>query len=278
MALTLVAECGLNANGDIELLKLMIDAAHEAGFDAIKLQKRTVHVVYSKEFLDGPRESRWGDTQRHQKMGLEFSLSDYIDIDRYCRKLGIEWFASAWDIESQHFLDQFNLKYNKVASPMLGNMPLLRLIASEGRKTFISTGMCTLMELDDVVAIFKNADCPFELMHCNSTYPMKDEDANLRCIPMLRERYNCDVGYSGHETSVTKVCVAAVALGATSIERHITLDKTMYGSDQAASIECHDLKNFAAVVRAVPLMLGDGVKSITESEWPIRNKLRVEVA
>lgn len=278
MALTLIAEIGLNANGDVRLAKQMIDYARDAGFNCVKFQKRDIDLVYSKEFLDGPRESPWGTTQRQQKHGLEFSMAGYEEINRYCTGLQIHWFASAWDVNSQNFLQRFGCRYNKVASPMLGNMPLLRVIAREGKKTFISTGMSTLLEIDEAVNIFVKANCPFELMHCNSTYPMRDQDANLLCIPMLIDRYRCNVGYSGHETSVTKVCVAAVALGATSIERHITLDKTMYGSDQAASVECHDLKNFVEVVRAVPLMLGDGAKTITESEWPIRKKLRVEAA
>ncbi len=278
MNLFLTAEIGLNANGSEELAKLMIQAAHEAGFDAIKLQKRSVEKCYTKKFLDSPRESPWGTTQRAQKMGLEFSHAQYVEINKYCRQIGIAWYASAWDTDSQEFLREFNCSHNKVASAMLGNGPLLRMIAEEQKRTFISTGMSTLDEIDEVVNIFKKANCPFDLLHCNSTYPMEDEDANLFCIPRLRARYQCEVGWSGHERDLIKVCVAAVALGATSIERHITLDRTMYGSDQAASIECHDLKNFAACVRAIPGILGTGKKIITESEWPVRKKLRVEAA
>jgi N-acetylneuraminate synthase len=160
---------------------------------------------------------------------------------------------------------------------MLGHIPLLKLIASEKKRTFISTGMSTLDEIDEVVKIFKDANCPFELMHCNSTYPMKDEDANLRCIPMLKERYGCEVGYSGHESSLIKVCTTAVALGATSLERHITLDRAMYGSDQAASIEAHALRNFVESVRAVPLILGNGIKLLNDLEAKTREKLRINV-
>ena len=160
---------------------------------------------------------------------------------------------------------------------MLGHKPLLKRIASEKRRTFISTGMATLEEIDGVVKIFNEAACPFELMHCNSTYPMKDSDANLLCIPMLKERYGCEVGYSGHETSLIKVCVAAVALGATSIERHITLDRAMYGADQAASIETHALPNFVEAVRAIPAVLGSGRKDISENEMATRKKLRIEI-
>jgi N-acetylneuraminate synthase len=160
---------------------------------------------------------------------------------------------------------------------MLGHFPLLRLIASEKKRTFISTGMSTLEEIDEVVKIFKDSNCPFELMHCNSTYPMKDEDANLRCIPMLKERYRCEVGYSGHESSLIKVCTAAVALGATSLERHITLDRTMYGSDQAASIEAPSLNSFVKAVRAIPEILGNGKKILSEAEVKTRDKLRINV-
>ena len=274
----LIAEIGINHNGSEELAKLMIKAAHDAGFDAIKLQKRNVGMCYTKAFLDSPRESPWGDTQRAQKEGLEFSFRQYQEIDRYCKELGLAWSASAWDLDSQEFIHGFNVPFNKVASPMLGNKPLLRKIAVERKRTFISTGMSRLKEIDEVVELFRAADCPFELMHCNSTYPMPEDQANLLCIPMLRERYYVPVGYSGHETCLTKVCVAAVALGATSIERHITLDRAMYGSDQAASIETHHLRDFVETVRAIPAILGTGIKDVTETEWPARKKLRVEVA
>lgn len=275
--LYLIAEIGINHNGSVEIAKDLIHAAHQTGFDAVKFQKRTVDKVYSAEQLASPRESPWGSTFRQQKEGLELSRESYELIDEYCRSLGIAWSASAWDVDSQLFLRGFNLTFNKVASAMLGNKPLLKEIASERKHTFISTGMSTLEEIDLAVAIFRQADCPFELMHCNSTYPMKEEDANLLCIPMLKKRYKLErVGYSGHETSLIKVCVAAVALGATSIERHITLDRTMYGTDQAASIECRHLKDFVDSVRAVPAILGDGKKKITESEWTVRKKLRVE--
>ena len=277
MSLFLIAEIGINHNGDLEIARQLIAAAHAAGFDAVKFQKRTIEKVYTKEFLDSPRESPWGSTQRDQKQGLEFDRAQYREIDRYCRQLGIAWFASAWDVDSQLFLREFNTRYNKVASAMLGHWPLLRLIAEEQKKTFISTGMSTLEEIDKVVAYFREAACPFELMHCNSTYPMKESDANLRCIPTLRERYQCDVGYSGHETTLIKVCVAAVTLGATSLERHITLDRAMYGSDQAASISTHVLDDFVNSVRAIEGILGDGRKTIGAGEEPIRRKLRVEV-
>lgn len=259
------------------IAKQLIDAASDADFDAVKFQKRTIESVYTKEFLDSPRESLWGTTQRDQKEGLEFSASQYKEIDSYCREKRIQWSASAWDIDAQTFLQQFNCAFNKVASPMLGHIPLIKLIASEKKRTFISTGMSTLEEIDKVVNIFKDANCPFELMHCNSTYPMQEEDANLRCIPMLKERYGCEVGYSGHESSLLKVCTTAVALGATSLERHITLDRAMYGSDQAASIEINALRNFVESVRAIPYLLGSGKKVLTEAEKKVREKLRISV-
>ncbi len=278
MNLFLIAEIGINHNGDMNLAKQLIDAASDAGFDAVKFQKRTIDLVYTPEFLDSPRESPWGTTQRDQKEGLEFSESQYKEIDSYCKGKNIQWSASAWDIDAQKFLQQFDCSFNKVASAMLGHIPLLKLIASEKKKTFISTGMSTLEELDSVVSIFREADCPFELMHCNSTYPMKDEDANLLCIQTLQARYKCDVGYSGHESSLIKVCTAAVALGATSLERHITLDRTMYGSDQAASIETNALRNFVNTVRAVPAILGTGEKVMSEAELKTREKLRISVS
>jgi N-acetylneuraminate synthase len=271
----LIAEIGINHNGNLDLARQMIDAAAEAGFDAVKFQKRTIDKVYTQEYLAGHRESPWGTTQREQKEGLEFDLDDYKEIDAHCEKANIQWSASAWDLGAQEFLRQFDLSFNKVASAALGHEKLLREIASERRKTFISTGMAKPEEIDAVVELFQSMDCPIELMHCNSTYPMKDEDANLLCIPMLRERYGLDVGYSGHETSLIKVCVAAAALGATSIERHITLDRAMYGSDQSASIETHALKNFVEAVKAVPIILGSGRKEITEAESAVREKLRL---
>ncbi len=277
MSLYLIAEIGINHNGSLDIAKQLIKEAANAGFDAVKFQKRTIEKVYTKEFLDSPRESPWGTAQRDQKMALEFSREQYKEIDSYCRERGIAWTASAWDVDAQLFIRDFDVPINKVASPMLGHKPLLREIAAEGKKTFISTGMAHLEEIDEVVDLFQRSNCPFELMHCNSTYPMKQEDANLLCIPMLMKRYNCKVGYSGHETSLLKVCSAAVVLGATSVERHITLDRAMYGSDQAASIEVHALRDFVATLRKIPLLMGTGKKEISPSELAVRNKLRVEI-
>jgi N-acetylneuraminate synthase len=273
----LIAEIGINHNGDMAIAKQLIDSAADAGFDAVKFQKRTIDVVYSKELLDSPRESPWGTTQREQKEGLEFSKDQYKEIDSYCKDKKTQWTASAWDPDSQDFIASFNVPFNKVASPMLGHKPLLNKIASEGKMTYISTGMSTLEEIEEVIKLFREKNCPFELMHCNSTYPMKEEDANLACIPKLREKFNCNVGYSGHESSLIKVCIAAVALGATSLERHITLDRTMYGSDQAASIEAASLSQFVRSVRVIPAIVGDGIKSLTNSELSARQKLRINI-
>ena len=273
----LIAEIGINHNGDVELAKEMICAASDAGFNAVKFQKRTVDIVYSQEYLDGKRESPWGDTQRAQKEGLEFTAEEYDSLDSYCKELNIKWTASCWDLESLTFLRSYDPPFHKVASPMLGHQPLLRAIAADGKHTFISTGMSSIEEIDEVVAIFQQEKCPFELMHCNSTYPMPIEDANLLSIPMLQTRYNCHVGYSGHETSLVTVCIAAVALGASSLERHITLDRTMYGSDQAASIETKSLRSFVVAVRAIPQALGTGEKTILDSERDARGKLRQDI-
>ena len=273
MKVFIIAEIGINHNGDLEIAKKLIDGAIFAGCDAVKFQKRTVEKVYSKEELDKPRESPWGNTNRDQKYGLEFGKKEYDEIEKYCREKGIYWFASAWDLDSQKFLRQYNLKYNKIASAMLTHRELLEMVAEGKKHTFISTGMSTMEEIEKAVQIFKDANCPFELMHTNSTYPMKDEDANLKMIPVLRERFGCKVGYSGHEVGLI-TSVAAVALGATSVERHITLDRAMYGSDQAASVEIMGFYRLVQYIRTIELALGDGQKKITAKEKEIKKKLR----
>lgn len=269
----IAAEIGINHNGDLELAKNLIDLAVIAGCDAVKFQKRTVDKVYTKEYLAGPRESPWGHTQRDQKEGLEFGKEEYDQIDSYCKAKGIAWYASAWDIDSQKFLRQYDLKYNKVASAMLTNDELLEEIAEEGRYTFIATGMSTFKEIDHAVDIFRKKNCPFELMHCNSTYPMPLEEANLNLIAVLRDKYGCKVGYSGHEGG-TLVSTCAVALGASSIERHITMDKTMYGSDQKASIEPYELIKLVKDIRSVEKILGSGEKVLSQAEEEVKKKLR----
>lgn len=272
MGIFVIAEIGINHNGDLDTAKKLIDGAAACGADAVKFQKRTIDKVYTKDTLDSPRESPWGTTQRDQKMGLEFGLDEYREIDRYCRDKGIEWFASAWDLEAQKFLGNFDMKHNKVASAQLTNTPLLKMIAEEKKHTFVSTGMSTIEEIDSVVELFQKAGCPFELMHCCSAYPMPIEDANLKMIDTLKQRYGCNVGYSGHEVGLA-VSVAAAAMGASSIERHITLDRAMYGSDQAASVEIVGLERLVNMIRAIEKAMGDGVKKITETEAQARKKL-----
>ena len=273
MKIFIIAEIGINHNGDMEIAKKLIDLAADAGCDAVKFQKRTVEQVYSREYLNSPRQSPWGTTQRAQKEGLEFGLDQYREIDHYCRQKNIAWFASAWDVDSQKFLRQFDLKYNKIASAMIVNDELLEAVAQEGRYTYIATGMSTYEEIDHAVSVFKRHGCPFELMHCNSTYPMKDEDANLRVMDHLRERYDCKVGYSGHENG-SLVSLCAAAKGASSIERHITLDRNMYGSDQKASVEPGELKELVKNIRQVERILGTGEKILSEEELAVKAKLR----
>jgi len=273
MSITIIAEIGINHNGDMSICKELIDVAAESGCDAVKFQKRDINQVYTQEFLDSPRKSQWGTTQREQKLGLEFSVDEYQEIEDYCKEKGLEWFASAWDVNSQKFLRQFNSKYNKVASAMIVHTDLLKEIASEGKHTFISTGMTTYDDIQTAVDIFRKANCSFELMHTVSTYPMKDENANLNMIKSLREKFDCNVGYSGHEVGLA-VSYAAAALGITSLERHITLDRSMYGSDQSASVEPSGFKQLVGAVRKIELAMGDGIKKIIEAEVPIAENLR----
>lgn len=276
MKIVIIAEVGINHNGDMNICKQLIDVACKTGCDAVKFQKRDIDMVYTKSFLDEPRESQWGTTQRDQKSGLEFSKNQYHEIDKYCKEKGVAWFASAWDLNSQLFLKQFDCKYNKVASAMLVFNELLENIAEEGKHTFISTGMSTYEDIQNAVDIFRKSKCPFELMHTVSTYPMKTEDANLNVINTLRDKFNCNVGYSGHETGKS-ISIAAAALGITSLERHITLDRNMYGSDQTASMEPTGLRILVGGVRKIELAMGDGIKTVIPAEVPIAKKLRAHL-
>ncbi|MBO72150.1 MAG: N-acetylneuraminate synthase [Flavobacteriales bacterium] len=273
MSIFIVAEVGINHNGDLGICKDLIDVAVDAGCDAVKFQKRDLDQVYTQEFLDRPRESPWGTTQREQKEALEFDEDQYSQIADYCEAKRINWFASAWDTNSQIFLRKFNCKFNKIASAMIVHHDLLRLVAEEGKHTFISTGMSTYNDIQKAVDIFRHANCPFELMHTVSTYPMRDEDANLNLIRTLRDRYQCNVGYSGHEVGLA-VSYAAVAMGITSLERHITLDRAMYGSDQSASLEPSGLRQLVGAVRKIEKAMGDGEKRLIDAEVPIARKLR----
>ncbi len=269
----MIAEVGINHNGDLETAKRLIREAHLAGCDAVKFQKRTIDVVYSREVLAEPRESPWGSTQRAQKEGLEFGRNEYDAIDVLCRELGIAWSASAWDIDSQRFLNNYNLAFNKVASALITNIPFLEVVAAEKRPTYISTGMSTIADIDRAVQIFRNAKCPFVLLHSVSTYPADEASLNLSAMETLRNRYGVPVGYSGHEPSVSPSLVAA-ALGAVVIERHLTLDRSMYGSDQAASLEPIGMRNLVEMVRKVPRLIGDGSKDLLPAERPVAQKLR----
>jgi len=270
----IIAEIGINHNGSLDVAKKLIDVAVEAGCDAIKFQKRTVEKVYSKKVLDSPRDSPWGETTREQKVGLEFSLKQYDVINKYCKRKKIPWYLSCWDVDSQIQMRSFKTKYNKVASAMLLHKKLVKTIAEEGKYTFISTGMSTIKDIENVVKIFRKHKCAFELMHSHSSYPMPVKEANLKVIQTLKKKFRCKVGYSGHEAASYVVSLVAVLLGASSIERHITLDRTMYGSDQAASLEPEGLKRFVRDIRTVDVVLGDGKKRIWESEIPAQKKLR----
>ena len=273
MSTFIVAEIGINHNGDMSICKELIDIACESGCNAVKFQKRDVNKVYTQDFLNSYRESPWGTTQRDQKSGLEFDLNEYKEINQYCKEKGIEWFASAWDLNSQKFLQQFNCKYNKIASAMIVYEDLLKMVAKEGKHTFISTGMTTYDDIQKAVDIFREENCPFELMHTISTYPMKVENANLNMINTLRDKYQCNVGYSGHEVGLS-VSYAAAALNITSLERHITLDRSMYGSDQSASVEPSGLRNLVGAVRNIEKAMGSGVKKLIDDEIPIAKNLR----
>jgi N-acetylneuraminate synthase len=269
-----IAEIGTNHVGDINIAKQIIDIAVKCGCNAVKFQKKSVEKIYTKEFLDSPLVSPWGKTQREMRVNREFSEKQYKIIEKYCKQKKIPWYVSCWDIDSQIQMRKFKTKYNKVASAMLIHKKLLHTIAEERKHTFISTGMSTMKQIESAVKIFRDYDCPFELMHSHSSYPMKLEESNLKLIPKLRKKFNCDVGYSGHEKSSYIACVIAASLGATSIERHVTVDRTLYGHDQAASLEEPGLRRMIRDVKLIDEILGDGEKRVWESEHDAMEKLR----
>jgi len=278
MKVFIISEIGINHNGDTNLVKKMINESVSSGVNAVKFQKRDINLVYSKEKLDQKRESPWGTTQRDQKEGLELGRQEYEEIDRHCKLKKVEWFASAWDLNSLKFLNQFNLKYNKIASAMIVDKNFLKEVAKQKKYTFISTGMSTFRNIDTAVKIFKENDCKFELMHCVSAYPFEDIRASLNLIKVMKTRYGCKVGYSGHEKSGLAISVAAVALGATSLERHITTDRTLYGSDQAASLTPYGFKSLVNAIRKVEkAMDGEKEKKILDIEISIAKKLREHI-
>ena len=278
MSVFFVAEIGINHNGDINIAKKLIDFATDFGFDAVKFQKREISKVYSKNFLSQPRKSPWGNTQLDQKRGLELNFEEYKEIDLYCKKKKIQWFASAWEKQSLKFLDKFNLKFNKIASAMTFDLEFIKEVADRNKHTFISTAMTSEKQIETIINIFDKKKCSFELMHCVSTYPLKSENANLKRILTLREKFKCNVGYSGHENGVA-ISLAAVAMGITSLERHITLDRTMYGSDQAASLGlsgCRELITSAKKIEMANQKKGK-IDDILEEEKRISDKLRAHL-
>jgi N-acetylneuraminate synthase len=268
-----IAEIGINHNGDIEIAKQLINQAKAAGCDAVKFQKRTIDIVYTPEMLAQSRESPWGKTQREQKEGLEFGEAEYDAIDEYCKQIGIEWFASAWDLPSLHFLRKYNCPYNKIASAMVTHIPFVTEVSMEGKPTFLSTGMCNFEDIDKTVEILREKECPIILMHTVSTYPAAEKDLNISVMHTLRERYGLPVGYSGHEPSVSPSIMAAV-MGAVAIERHITLDRAMYGSDQSASLELPGLVSLLGSIRKISTCVGSNYKQVSPAEASVAKKLR----
>lgn len=268
-----IAEIGINHNGDLDIAKQLIKMASDAGCDAVKFQKRDIETVYSPEVLDAPRESPWGSTQRDQKAGLEFGKTDYDAIDSYCSELGLAWTASAWDLKSLSFVESYDPLFHKVASAFITNLEFLGAVAKTGRPTILSTGMAEIEDVDKAVEIFKSHKVDLVLMHTVSTYPTPEEDLNLSLIGKLQARYGVSVGYSGHEPSVSP-SIAAMALGAVVVERHITLDRTMYGSDQSASVEENGLRSLVSAARKVPKLWGDGEKKYAPGEKEVAAKLR----
>jgi N-acetylneuraminate synthase len=266
-----IAEIGINHNGDIDFAKRLIDLAKFSGCDAVKFQKRTINVVYKPEELAAPRESLYGNTNGDLKYGLEFEFEEYEEINRYCKEKNLPWFASCWDESSVDFIDQFDVPCYKVASASLTDDGLLRHIMSKRKPIILSTGMSTLDQIDHAVEVLGKKD--LIILHATSTYPANYPELNLRVIPALKQRYGIPIGYSGHETGIAS-SVSAMALGACVVERHITLDRALWGSDQAASLGPSGIIKMVSEIRMVEVSLGDGVKRVIEREVPIIKKLR----
>jgi N-acetylneuraminate synthase len=266
-----IAEIGINHNGDIDLAKRLISVAIAAGCDAVKFQKRTVDIVYSAEELAKPRESPFGATNGDLKRGLELDYYDYQEIDAYCRASKISWFASCWDEKSVDFIDRFHPPCYKIASASLTDDHLLRHTRAAGKPVILSTGMSTIDQIDHAVDVLGKEN--LILLHASSTYPAFYEELNLRAIPIMAARYGVPVGYSGHETGIPST-VAAVVLGACCVERHITMDRSMWGSDHAASLEPNGISRIVRDIRLIEQSMGDGVKRVYEREQPIIKKLR----
>jgi N-acetylneuraminate synthase len=270
----LIAEIGINHNGSIKNAKKLIDLAKKYNFDAVKFQKRNPEVATPDNQKYLMRETPWGSlTYLEYKKKIEFSASNYSEINNYCKKKKIDWFASAWDVESQIFLQKFNCKYNKVASAMLTNIDLLKVIAAEKKHTFISTGMNSINDIIKCVNIFKKKNCKFTLLHCVSIYPAPEESLNLLTINFLKKKFRCDVGYSGHESSVSP-SILAYFLGATVIERHITLDRSMWGTDQAASLAEDGIKSLTSIILKIPKLIGKETVKKTKAEINLLKKFK----
>ncbi len=267
----ITAEIGINHNGDLEIARKLIELADAAGCNAVKFQKRTVEVVYTAAELAAPRENPFGPTNGDLKRGLEFDLEAYREIDRYCRELGIAWFASCWDEGAVDFIAQFKPPCYKIASASLTDDALLRHHRATGVPLILSTGMSSLEEIDHAVEVLGTKD--LIILHATSTYPSNYDELNLRAIPELRKRYGVPIGYSGHETGIPSSS-AAVALGACMVERHLTLERSMWGSDQAASLGPSGITRLVRDIRLVEMAMGDGVKRVLDREKPIIQKLR----
>jgi len=272
----IIGEIGINHNGSIDTAKKIIDMAVGAGCDAVKFQKRTPDICVPDDQKNVVRDTPWGQmTYLEYKKKIEFEKAEYDEIDKYCKQKNIKWFASAWDLDSQKFLQQYNLQYNKIASALLTYDDLLEMVAKEGKHTFISTGMSSIEEIDHAINIFRTHGCPFTVMACTSTYPCDVSECNVMFVQTLRSRYqdSIGIGYSGHEKGILPTTLA-VAFGATVVERHITLDRAMWGSDHAASLEKKGLERLCRDIDNVPIILGNGHKVVYDSEKPIRQRLR----
>ena len=270
----IIAEIGINHNGSLRLAKKMMKMAKVSGCDYVKFQKRDPDITTPENKKNILRETPWGKiTYLEYKKKIEFGLKEYSSINKFSKEINMPWFASAWDIDSLKFLRQFNNKYNKVASAMITNLKFLEAVAKQKKITLISTGMSNYKNIEDAVKIFKKNKCRFVLMHSVSSYPCNEKDLNLSIIPKLKKKFKCEVGYSGHESTVSPT-IGACYLGAKYIERHVTLDRAMWGTDQAASLSPAGIKSLSVMIKKIPLVLGDGKKKILREEINKSHDLR----
>ena len=270
----IIAEIGINHNGDLDVAKRLIDISAAAGCDAVKFQKRNPDICVPEHQKSVMRDTPWGEmTYLDYKYKVEFGKEEYDEIDRYCKDKGIAWSASPWDLDSLEFLNQYDVPFIKIASASITDKELLKKTCNTGKKVIISTGMSSEEEIDEAVNILKANAKDYAVLHCNSSYPAPIEELNLSCVKTLKDKYKCEVGYSGHEFRLGTT-VAAVYLGATIIERHVTLDRTMWGSDHIASVEPQGLFKLVSGIRELEKSYGDGIISVSETEKEVRNKLR----